>query len=107
MLDKNYFDKLKDKYNYDEKTIRALASIIPNLIDYYGNEELVLKAILNTKILPCNSYQTINKVAKENKTMLITGSFPITDIDIKRNEGVYLSDVSISYDEERDRKSVV
>lgn len=100
MLDKNYFDKLKDKYNYDEKTIRALASIIPNLIDYYGSEELVLEAILNTKILPCNSYQTINKIAKENKTMLITGSFPITDIDIKRNEGVYLSDVSISYDEE-------
>lgn len=101
MLNKNYFDKLKDKYNYDEKTIRALAKIIPNLIEYYGeeNEELILKAILDTKIIPCNSYQTINKIATENKLTLITGAPQMEDIDLKRNEGAYISSVEISYNE--------
>ena len=101
MISKTFFNNLKEQYNYDEKTIRALVRIIPNLIEYYGEdyEELILKAIMDTKIIPCNSYQTINKIANENKLMLVTGSPMIEDIDLKRNEGAYISSVSISYDD--------
>ena len=50
MLDKAFFDKLKNKYNYNEKTLKALAKIIPCLISYYGEEYeyIILEAILNT-----------------------------------------------------------
>lgn len=101
MLDKKYFDKLKEKYNYNEKTIRALAKIIPNIIQYYGEEyePLILNAILDSKIVPCNSYQTINKISKENKLTLVTGTPSIQDIDLMRNEGAYISSVLIKYDE--------
>ena len=35
-LDKKFFDKLRNKYNYDDKTMNALAKIVPCIVDYYG-----------------------------------------------------------------------
>ena len=63
----NYIEQLKIKYNYDDKTINALTKIIPALIDYYGieYEDTILKAINDTKIICCNSYQTISKIKEE------------------------------------------
>lgn len=101
MLDVSFFNKLQDKYNYDEKTMNAIRKILPCLINYYGNEhsDLILEAILNCEIVPCNSYQTISKVKKEKELSKFTGESLIGDIDLKRGDGVYFSNPKISYDE--------
>ena len=67
MSSNRFLEKLKEKYNYNDKTVTALGKIIPSLIEYYGDhyETLILEAILNCEIIPCNSYQTIAKVFKE------------------------------------------
>ncbi len=101
MFDVQYLNNLRAKYNYDDKTMRALGKIIPCLIDYYGDsyEEHILSAIFDARIISCNSYQTISKFRSENKLTKIVGQSEIGSIDIKSNEGVYLSDVKISYNE--------
>jgi len=101
MLDVNFFNKLQEKYNYNEKTMNALRKILPCLISYYGNEhvDLILDAVLNCEIVPCNSYQTISKVKKEKEFTKFTGESVIGDVDLKRGEGVYISSPRISYNE--------
>lgn len=101
MFDKNFLDKIKDKYNYNEKIVNALAKIIPSLLQFYGYEhsEVILEAIFNCEIIPCNSYQTISKIKKEKELSKFTGETLIGDIDLKRAEGVYISSPKVSYSE--------
>lgn len=56
-----FLEKLKRKYSYSEKLSRALDKIFPVLVSYYGREhfEYIKEAFNNTKIIECNSYQTI------------------------------------------------
>lgn len=98
---KTYLEKLKEKYNYNAKTIKALEKIIPCLIEYYGDiyETLILEAILNCEIIPCNSYQTIPKIIREKELTKTFGKTAFLDIDLKRSEGVYLSNPLIIYEE--------
>lgn len=99
MFDKMYIDKLIEKYNYDSKTINALSKIVPALTDYYGEEyeEIILNAIYNCKIIPCNSYQTISKIEKEKELTKHQKINSITEMNLKRNDSRYISDVQISY----------
>lgn len=101
MFDKDYLNKLKQKYNYNQKTINALAKIMPCLITYYGEEHetLILNALFDCEIIPCNSYQTISKINKEKQQTKLVGESPIGDIDLIRGEGSYLSNISIKYNE--------
>lgn len=54
MFDKLFLSKLQKKYNYDEKTLKALARTIPNIITYFGEdlEDIILEAIYNCQIIP-------------------------------------------------------
>lgn len=101
MFDKEYINKLKDKYNYDDKTIKTLEEIIPKVLEYYGkeNELAVLEALLNCIIVPCNSYQNISKVKQEKQQTKKIGMSPVGDIDLIRGEGVYYSSPKIIYNE--------
>lgn len=102
MFDNTFLDKLKDKYNYDDKTIKALSLIIPEMINYYGDDysEIILNAIFNCEIIACNSRETISKVLKERKLTKLVGSSPVSEIDVKRAESVYVPNIKISYNEE-------
>lgn len=105
MFNKEYLDTLKEKYNYDDKVIRALLRIVPCIIDYYGEEyeELVLNAILSCEIIPCNSKQTISKLKKENSISLKNGVSEVASIEVKGSESSYISDIKISYKEENNK----
>ena len=101
MLDKAFFDELKNKYNYSEKTLKALAKIIPCIISYYGEEYeyIILEAILNTEIINCNSKQTISKVLNERNLTKKIGDSYLGNIDLKRAESIYMPNVKIVYNE--------
>ena len=101
MLENTYFVKLKEKYNYDDKVIKAIEKIIPCLIDYYGHEYkyIILEAILNTEIIACSSKQTISKVINEKKLTPLVGE-NLYDIDQKKGECVYTPNIKLSYNEE-------
>lgn len=101
MLDKAFFDELKNKYNYSEKTLKALAKIIPCIISYYGEEYeyIILEAILNTEIINCNSKQTISKVLNERTLTKKIGDSYLGNIDLKRAESIYVPNVKIVYNE--------
>lgn len=105
MLDKAFFDKLKSKYNYDEKTLRALSKIVPCIIKYYGEEYeyIILDAILNTEIIACDSKQTISKVARERKQSKMIGDSLLGNIDLNFKkpwpESVYIPNIKVIYDD--------
>lgn len=101
-LDKKFFDKLRNKYNYDDKTMNALAKIVPCIVDYYGEEHefLILEAVLNTKIIACNSKQTISKVIAGSGLTEFVGGSSLYDIDLKKQESVYVPSVKVIYNEE-------
>lgn len=101
MFDKLFLSKLQKKYNYDEKTIKALARTIPNIITYFGEdlEDIILEAIYNCQIIPCNSHQTISKIEKESKLTKNINYIGIDNFEIKKNECAYLSNIEVSYNE--------
>ena len=103
MFNKQFLDKLREKYNYSDKIINALAKIIPNMTEYYGAEHeiTIFDAILNCEIIPCTSKQTISKVLKERKLTNLVGDSFLGDIDKKRAESVYCPNVEIIYNEEK------
>ena len=102
MFDSTFVNKLKEKYNYDEKTIKALSLIIPALIKYYGEEysDIILSAVFNCEIICCNSHQTISKILNERRLTKSVGGSPVSDIDTKRAEGVYVPNVEIRYNKD-------
>lgn len=101
-----YIEQLRIKYDYDDKTINALTKIIPALINYYGieYEEIILKAINDTKIICCNSYQTISKIKEEQKLINKIGNTQLKDIE---SEGIYYSDIKIIYNEIQNKYEIV
>ena len=103
MFDSTFVSKLKEKYNYDEKTIKALSLIVPALIKYYGEDyaDIILSAIFNCEIINCNSHQTISKVLNERKLTKTVGGSPVSDIDVKRAESIYMPNLKIIYNEEK------
>lgn len=100
MIDE-YLIKLKEKYSYDDKTVSALSKIIPNMIKYYGNdyEDLILNAIFDCEIIPCNLKETISKIKSLNSLSNKIGVSDIASIEIKGSESSYISDVLITYDD--------
>ena len=102
MFDSTFINKLKDKYNYDEKTIKALSLIVPALLEYYGEDysEIILNAVFDCEIIHCNSHQTISKVLNKRKLTKMVGGSPVSDIDVKRAESVYSPNVKIVYNSE-------
>ena len=101
MFDNTFLEKLKDKYKYSDKVINALSKIIPAMISYYGKEyeEIILNAILDCEIVPCDSHQTISKVLADRKLTKCVYNSDIFDIDLKRSESVYVPNIKISYNE--------
>lgn len=59
-----FFDKLQEKYNYDEKQLKAIKKIVPAMIDYYGEKysSIILDFMMRTKIINCSSEETISMV---------------------------------------------
>ena len=102
MLEVAFLNKLKEKYDYDEKTMSAITKILPCIISYFGEEyeTIILEAVLNTKIIPCNSKQTISKIVNEKKTISLIGESFLGDIDLKKGESVYFPDIKIKYNED-------
>ena len=102
MFDNMFLEKLKNKYNYSDKIIKALSLVIPEMLKYYGEDysDTILNAIFNCQIIACNSHQTISKVLKDRKLTPLIGSSLVSEIDIKRAESVYIPNVEISYNEE-------
>ena len=103
MLAKTFFNKLRDKYNYDDKTMKALVKIVPCIVSYYGEEYeyLVLEALLHTEIIPCDSKQTISKVMSEKRLTRFDGDSMLCGIDYKKQESVYFLDVLVSYNDDK------
>lgn len=101
MFGVTYLNKLKEKFNYDEKTMNALSKVIPSIISYYGDdfEDIILSAIFDCEIITCNSHQTISKVLNERKLNKCIGSSSVSDIDLRRAEGVYVPNIKLSYEE--------
>lgn len=96
-----FLEKLREKYKYDNKTIKALSKIIPSMIHYYGEdyEDIILSAIFDCEIISCNSHQTISKVLRERTLTKMIGESFVSDIDVKRSESVYFPNVKISYND--------
>ena len=105
MLEEYYLNKLKTKYNYNDKVMRALTKIIPNMIEYYGSEyeTLILSALNDCEIIPCGIKETISKIKKENSLSTKLGVSDLASIEIKGSEAAYISDVKIIYNEDENK----
>lgn len=108
MLDASFFSKLRDKFNYDDKTMKALYMIVPALIEYYGKdyEEIILSSIYDCEIIPCNSHDTISKVLNKHKLTPLVGGTMVSDVDLKRSESVYCPNVKVSYDKDSNKYNI-
>lgn len=93
-----FVDDISIKYNYDDRTIKALKKIIPAMIDYYGSEyeDIIIDAIGDTEIIHCNSYQTVLMVL-EKYNMLNNIDNGVAEL--KNSDGVYASLPSVYYDD--------
>ena len=105
MVDNIFYENLRKRYNYNDKTIKALSIIVPKIISYYGHEhiETILNALLNCEIIPCSSEDTISSVMDRLERDNI--SF-YTDIDLKKGESLYTSSVNISYNELKNKYEI-
>ena len=101
-----YLEQLKQQYNYNDKTINALAKIIPALIKYYSieYEETILSALKETEIICCNSYQTISNIKEQQKLTPTIGTSEIKKIE---NDGTYLSNIKIIYNELQNKYEII
>jgi hypothetical protein len=101
-----YLEQLKQQYNYNDKTIKALAKIIPALIKYYSieYEEIILSALKETEIICCNSYQTISNIKEQEKLTPTIGTSEIKKIE---NDGIYLSNIKIIYNELQNKYEII
>ena len=93
-----FVDDISIKYNYDDRTIKALKKIIPAMINYYGSEyeNIIINAIGDTEIIHCNSYQTVLMVL-EKYNMLNNMDNGIAEL--KNADGVYASLPNVYYDD--------
>lgn len=101
-----YLEQLKQQYNYDDKTINALAKVVPALIKYYSieYEEIILSALKETEIICCNSYQTISSIKEKEKLTPTIGTSEIKKIE---NDGIYLSNIKVIYNELQNKYEII
>lgn len=82
-MDKEYFNLLEEKYDYDKETLSVLEKIIPVLLDYYSEyQDIILDAIATCEIIKCNSFQTVNNILRSKK-------FEINTDDFYNEQGMY------------------
>lgn len=101
-----YLEQLKQQYNYDDKIINALAKVVPALIKYYSieYEEIILLALKETEIICCNSYQTISNIKEKDKLTPTIGTSEIKKIE---NDGIYLSNIKVIYNELQNKYEII
>ena len=80
------FEEIIKKYNYDEQLSEFLYKVYIELVRYYGNEEIIYNAFLNTEI---KSTSNIYEYLKEND--MIDENTLVTESDLKRSTGIYTS----------------
>lgn len=80
------FEEIIKKYNYDEQLSEFLYKVYIELVRYYGNEEIIYNAFLNTEI---KSTSNIYEYLKEND--MIDENALVTESDLKRSTGIYTS----------------
>lgn len=96
-----FIEVLKNKYQYDDKLINALNKLFPVLLEYFGKEyeSLIMKALEDTEIIPCNSYQTIS-ILREKYELTKTYNENLVSSNFRNSDVFYLSNVHINYVEE-------
>lgn len=80
------FNNIIKKYNYDKEFSVFLYEVYNNLVSYYGNEDIIYNAFLNTKIINTSN---IYDYLKENA--MIDQDTLVTEKDLKRSSGIYTS----------------
>ncbi|MBR2708128.1 MAG: hypothetical protein IKE90_01680 [Bacilli bacterium] len=80
------FDNIIKKYNYDEQFSNFLYKAYLELVNYYGNENIIYNAFLNTEI---KSVKDIHEYLKEND--MLEDMNIVTENDLKRSSGIYIS----------------
>ncbi|MBR3230243.1 MAG: hypothetical protein IKF91_05415 [Bacilli bacterium] len=80
------FNNIIKKYNYDKEFSLFLYEVYNNLVSYYGNEDIIYNAFLNTKIINTSN---IYEYLKENA--MIEQDTLVTEKDLKRCLGIYTS----------------
>ena len=88
------FSKVIAKYKYDEEFSKFLYQIYIELINYYGSEEIIYNAFLNTEI---RTTSNVYDYLKENNMLEVEGI--VTEFDLKRSEGINFSKPIITYEE--------
>ncbi len=97
----SFFEELKRRYHYTEKEMNALRKIVPTMISYYGNyyTNLIMEAILKTKIISCKSDETIGMVESRIRSMDYDSYADI----LKENKSIkaakYVSEAQVYYDD--------
>lgn len=87
------FDLIIEKFNYEPAFGQFLKEVYYELINYFGNEEIVFNALMNTPIVSVNNaydYLKENDLLDDNEQL-------VTDGDMKRSAGVCNSVPEISY----------
>ncbi|MDD2505445.1 MAG: hypothetical protein PHF21_04175 [Bacilli bacterium] len=108
------FNKIIDKYNYEEKTHKILKEIYNALVNYYGAiyKEIIYDALLNTEIVIKTGgtviYDELNKRGYLNPS---NQKNIVKNEDLKRANGVYFTDYDVFYKDEKyflgDRRSII
>lgn len=85
------FEEITKKYNYDEQFSEFLYKVYKELVQYYGNENIIYNAFLNTEIKNVNN---IYEYLKEND--MLEENTLVSDRDLKKSSGAYTSKPIIS-----------
>ena len=80
------FNDIVKKYNYDEEISEFLNKVYVELVKYYGNEDIIYNAFLNTEII---STSNIYEYLKEND--MLENDTLVTENDLRRSSGIYTS----------------
>jgi len=88
------FKKIVEKFNYDQDFSSFLEKVYLELIQYFGDEELVFEALFNTKIV---SVDNVYDYLKDND-LLDEGDFLVNEKALKISAGVCQSVPEITYD---------
>ena len=89
-----YFKKIIEKYNYNKKFGKLLYQIYLELIKYYGNENIVYHAFLDTEIISVPDiyeYLLKNDMLEELQSQ--------TEEDLRRSTGINVSNSNIIEEE--------
>ncbi len=95
-----FIETLQNKFNYDEKTTRAIKKIFPSIIKYYGKEyeDIIKNSLKETRIISCNSHETINILVNKLTKININNEKSLIKENLNSTSGIYLSIPIIKYD---------